>query len=274
MRNNYICHEIIMVTIIGDSMSSDSIKSESMKSYGINPRPSPRRSEVLLYIVERGPTNTYRISEGLGIRYSTAHNAVKALEKQGFIRLELEEETEKGVTAKIYTPTLGGLCAALTLGNLWSRVDDVAEKWGNLDPLLLGKWKYMVSVASREEAIEALKIAAKTIYEKPIIDKDGRRVMDGFPVLHFFRTEFFDRLFHPTLRSDVEKWIEAVQGDPELKDWVTKWLRRRIPTIVSWFYYHRELLRGIEGKGFTGWKEFDGKKVASVLEAMLPKGEG
>jgi hypothetical protein len=47
-----------------------------------------RREEVLSFLAKEGPANTYQIKKGLEIRYSVAHESVRALKEGRLIKLK------------------------------------------------------------------------------------------------------------------------------------------------------------------------------------------
>jgi hypothetical protein len=67
-----------------------------------------RREEVLSFLAKEGPANTYQIKKGLEIRYSVAHESVRALKEGRLIKLKGERLGEKGVKTQVYELTFRG----------------------------------------------------------------------------------------------------------------------------------------------------------------------
>lgn len=190
------------------------------------PVESERRTQVLLILAERGPLNPFQIAKELNIRYSVAHSTCGALGHAGFIKLHEKRLNEKGVIAKVYGLTLIGLSYVLVSRSTWTNnEDEIVEKWKNLDSLVLGKWDYLASKVPKNEMVKALKLAMQSAYEWIIIEK-GERVGDGPRVQEILRKEFFyPGLFFGLNTYSTKRWIEAVIGDFDLKQWMGAWLR-------------------------------------------------
>ncbi len=93
---------------------------------------SDRKKTALLFFAEKGEANIYKLSEECKMRYSTGHSSVKALEKEGFVRLKSEKKNEKGVTAKVYGLTTKGLYRCIYAMSTWHKKILIAEKWQSL----------------------------------------------------------------------------------------------------------------------------------------------
>lgn len=127
----------MLVTIDSDSMRRDSIKNMMERYTNTLAELPDRKKKVLLFFAEKGEANSYKVSEDCKMQYSTTHSSVKALEKEGFVRLKSEKINEKGVTAKVYTLTLKGLCKAFTVSDaLWLKIDVIIDRWSGLLPVL------------------------------------------------------------------------------------------------------------------------------------------
>jgi len=127
-------------------MRRDSIKNMMERYSKALPELPDRKKKVLLFFAEKGEANIYKVSEDCDMRYSTAHSSVKALEKEGFVRLKSEEINEKGVTAKVYGLTTKGLHRSIYAMSTWHEKIVIAEKWQSLlNPNVL-EWMKFIEV--------------------------------------------------------------------------------------------------------------------------------
>ena len=87
-----------------------------------------KMKQALLFIADNSESNIYRVKERCMMGYSTAHNSIKALENEGFIRLTGARKNEKGVMAKYYGLTLKGLYQSIYVKSPWHEKVALAEK--------------------------------------------------------------------------------------------------------------------------------------------------
>lgn len=218
---------------------------------------SNRQKQILKLLAEQGPQNIYQISKKLNVEYSVAHVNVKKLEKQGTVKLLKTVDSQKGGKAKIYGLTLAGLCRALTqIPELWNKIDNILDKWVNLEPLIFGKWKYLRSKGPSEDLIKSLKEAVKETANREIRDEKNKIIADGYHPQKFFRQDFFNSLFDFIPRFQTEIWIEIIRGDEELKEWAIKETRRNIDYFKTMLYWFKEVEKALKGGKFRGWKGY------------------
>jgi predicted transcriptional regulator len=87
-----------------------------------------KMQQALLFVADYGESNIYRVKGSCNMGYSTAHNSMKTLENEGFIRLTAVRKNEKGVMAKYYGLTLKGLYHSIYAKSPWHEKVVLAEK--------------------------------------------------------------------------------------------------------------------------------------------------
>lgn len=207
-----------------------------------------REFEVFTRIVERGPKTEYQLIKELDISSGTIHRALGKLVKKGLLKAVPRGKARTGLPIKEYHLTLVGLYAGITL---CGEVNKVVERWRSLDPLILGKWRHLTGVVPEAEAVEALKHAAANLYNTLYLDEEDKLITDGPLIQHALRTEFFSYMIDFPHRCSIQKWIEALRSDEELKRHATSFLRQRLWSQQYQLYRAEGVLRGIRGEEFT-----------------------
>jgi DNA-binding Lrp family transcriptional regulator len=195
--------------------------------------------KVLSYIAKNGPCIKYRIEKALGLSHGTVYNAVKELNKNGYLKGVKEERTRTGLPMITYGLTLKGLELAFMEGQPSHDMAQVAEKWRHLLPLILGKWSYFVSVGLKEELTKAFIWMAKW----------GR----GTEIMHM--EDFFNYIFNIRTPATKIKWIKAIRGDSELKRWATATMELWLAVRREWIKIHERTLQLMEVSQEPNWQE-------------------
>jgi predicted transcriptional regulator len=109
-------------------MAYDSIKRKQKPSGNTQIELPAMKEKALLRFAECGELNIYQISKDCKMGYSTAHSSIKALEKDGLLRLKSASKNEKGVIAKSYDLTAKGVYQAIVAKSSWSEKIKIAER--------------------------------------------------------------------------------------------------------------------------------------------------
>ncbi|MFQ5758620.1 MAG: MarR family transcriptional regulator [Candidatus Bathyarchaeia archaeon] len=234
---------------------------------------SARKVDVLLFLAKHGPLNIYQIQQNLGLTsYSTAHGAVKALEKMGLLTLQSEKKTEKGVTAKVYGLTFSGLVRAMLSEDLWVDMERVVKAWKSIAPLPLRKLDYFAKCGLEEKAKVgfqyALAMAFKELFElhrmlreflhkeeriKGVLERSREDIEKKFGEI--FARVFLEWAIGPQPLDDLVKWYKVLRGDPEVRDWAVQTLRRQVSRYRSRVDITEEVLRIVEMAHEPIWEE-------------------
>jgi len=272
-KERHIYHTIAIVTNRSDIMTLVNIKSGTAKSSNNIPGLSTRRTEVLKFLAGEGPLNVYQIQQKLGLpSYSTAHGAVKALEKDGLLKMQSLEETEKGVTAKVYGLTFAGLAFALTSEDVWTDLEKVVEFWGSIAPLPLRKYAYFVRCGLKDEALKcfsgALAVAFKELFElnkmlSEFLDQEervGKVLTKSREDIESQFKKIWSRIFlecaiGPQPLDTLLKWYKALRGDPEVREWAVQTLKSEASRHRAWANVKENIQRIVEMQREPVWEE-------------------
>jgi hypothetical protein len=146
-----LCQLLVIVTISSDSMTYDSIK-RKQKLHSYAPLDlAAMKEKVLLLIAENGETNIYQVGEQCQIGYSTAHSSIKALEKQGLIKLRSAHKNAKGVIAKSYGVTTKGIYQSIYAKSIWLEKVTLAEKNKSLVGNSFLEWMKFIQLLNNSE---------------------------------------------------------------------------------------------------------------------------
>ena len=270
-RHIYLTTEI--VTNRSDTMTSGNIGSVAKGNSNNIPSLPPRRTEVLKFLAGEGPLNVYQIQQKLGLpSYSTAHGAVKALENDGLLKMQALEQTEKGVTAKVYGLTFSGLALALTSEDVLTNLDKIVEFWGAIAPLPLRKYAYFARCGLKDEALKcyssALVVAFKESFElKRMLseflgheEQSGKAWAKSREEIESQFEKIWSRVFlecaiGPQPLDGLLKWYKALRGDPEVRQWVVETLRSEVSRHRAWADVKEDTQRIVEMQREPVWEE-------------------
>lgn len=218
--------------------------------------------EVLTHIAKNGPSIKYQIEKILQLSHGTVHNAIKELNKNGYLESVKEERTRVGLPMITYGLTLRGLATAFLEGQLSSDMVKVAEEWKDLLPLLR-KWSYFVSVGLEKELVKAFEWLAGLIVQEGLTE---------IMAMERFSWYIFNML---TPKTKIE-WIKALRGDLGLKRWATAAMRRWLAENHNWVKIHERTLQLMETSEEPDWQEeignlrwhYPGKEILEEEEAL------
>lgn len=194
------------------------------------------QKKVLRYLAEKGPATKYEIEKITKVNHASVHEAIKKFLGYQFIEGETIGITRVRLPKIQYRLNFHGLLAALRIAD-WKDIGKIVQKWTHLEPLLLGKWKYLIEKLGRRGEVEMfLQRGAAIIHryhhDEEIIEEFReeavRRLFDYFRVqLPTTTAEFehdFKREFGHTFEESFKKWLEAFREDPQLKKLATKYI--------------------------------------------------
>ncbi|MHA1632507.1 MAG: hypothetical protein ACTSXC_06870 [Candidatus Freyarchaeota archaeon] len=105
---------------------------------------------------------------------------------------------------------LTGLYVAIANSD-FDDVNRVVEKWKDLDPLILGKWKLITDRVPDDEAVRALKRASTYLFTTLYYDEKGELIMDGPLLQYTLGSSILDYIFSwaHLLPSKVDRGAQA-----------------------------------------------------------------
>jgi len=198
--------------------------------------------KILTALAEHKEFEQYRLPKETGFSYRTVLRLLKLMEQDRWIRLVRAEASAKGgKDKKIYSLTLRGLTIALMISK---DMDKIIEKQSDMLPLVLGKWAYFKSVGLEKEMKEAIYWV-------------GNRILEGFDRKEFATERFWYYIFVITPEPVKKKWLEALRGDPELRQWaieeMTEWLLEGREVMDM----HKRTLKTLEMANEPDWNKVD-----------------
>ena len=179
---------------------------------------------ILRQIALNGEVTQYDLKASTGLTYAPIHEAVKTLLASKYIRETRRENFRGPLPKRFFGLTLRGLAMAFLLSDIPRDVDKLAEKWGDTLPLVLGKWKYFVNVGLEKQFVDAFIWVAKWVLQW------------GYDRKAFATERFWYYIFVMTAGAAKVKWLRALRGDPELRQWA-------VEEMKEWLLEGREITR-------------------------------
>jgi hypothetical protein len=134
------------------------------------------------------------------------------------------------------------------------RMDQLSEKWGHLLPLVLGKWTYFRSVGLGNEFIRAFQWVINWILDW------------GYDKEAFATERFWYFIFQMTAGAAKLKWLRALRGDPELRQWAVEEMKEWLAEGRVLMKIHERSLEVLKMPGEPDWN-----KVVNDLRFHAPK---
>lgn len=204
-----------------------------------------------------GESTQYDLCPLTGLNYASVHEAIKDLVASGLIKETRQEKGPGPLPKRFFSLTLRGLAMAFVTTELKARgfaaVNKVAEKWGVLLPLVLGKWEYFKSVELGEEFMRAFKWVIKWILEL------------GYDREEWATEKFWFFIFQMTAGAAKAKWLKALRMDPELRQWAIEGLKEWLAEGRMFMKMHEKSLQVLEMASEPDWS-----KVVSDLRCLVP----
>lgn len=211
----------------------------------------------------------YNMPKMIGKNYRTVLRHLQSLKERGLIKLQrTERSNKKGKERNIYTLTLVGLIEILRYKNIYEYIDVVAKNYGELFPLVFGKWQFFTEKGKKDILIHYIKVTALYLFNEKVyprafltryadyladidaVKKELPQLEPLFDVVKDFTDyvlgwpfEIFG--YRKNLKDEIlrerEEWLTILHQDPELKAHIEDLLERRkekkqsaLEDILSW----------------------------------------
>jgi predicted transcriptional regulator len=107
------------------------------------------QNELLLHILQHGPSPAYGTHKILKRSQSTVQTAMTDLNNEGLVSLYCEEKSKKGGKKLIYGLTLPGFCYGFNLiarseTMTYDLIEHLINRWQHLCPDILGNWNLLI----------------------------------------------------------------------------------------------------------------------------------
>jgi len=239
-------------------------------------RPLPEsHKKVLLGIAKKGPQTKYKIEKETKVNHASTHEAVKNLLNMGMLEGEEVGTTRVGLPKTEYKLTFFGFYMALKNAD-GEDYGQIIKKWRYLEPLLLGKWDYFVQKVGKEQTKNFLLLndyfvkkgwrkssdyflfcGSKTIIARSskleeIIEAFRKNLVSDLfewfsrPVYideeSFWDAEEYEQAWGEKPRQTFEKWIDAFNGDPQLRKYDEEYISDRLDAArleIEWAQFLR-----------------------------------
>jgi hypothetical protein len=205
-----------------------------------------------MFISKGKAIDKYGIAKKLNKSYSVGYYAIEQLLKQGLIEISGTRKGEKNSSLEVetYGLTLPGLSEVLSASNMLDgkieEIDLMIERWSHLH-FVLSKWKLLRDKIPEPEVMAALQTTVNQLSSILSVASNHELLKDRGKEL-FLKTFFLPVLtFTQTSRSffAVEKWIEAINSDKELRMYIRKQLEEEISVGRKELSHREELLKRI-----------------------------
>jgi hypothetical protein len=145
------------------------------------------------------------------LNYALVHEAIEQLLAWQLIEETRQEAGPGPVPKRFFGLTLKGLAIAFRWNDkdLSKHMDKVAERWGHLLPLVLGKWTYYKSAGLGDAFVYASKVI------NGLVDW-------GYAPEEVATQVFLHYIFGLTDEPAKKKWFKALHKDPELRQFAIK----------------------------------------------------
>jgi len=121
--------------------------------------------KILKILAVEGEYAQYDLDKRIERGYRTVLRRLKALTKDGLIRVVRTEKSKKGgMKKKILSLTETGLLFALANKDVWPNIDQVANNYQNVLPLIFGEWQFFLNNGLRNEVINRIQAAVEDFF--------------------------------------------------------------------------------------------------------------
>ena len=216
------------------------------------------QKDLLLYILQHGPSPAYGTHKILKRPQSTVQTSMKELKDAGLVGLYGKEEGEKGGTKLMYGLTLHGFCYGFNLivrseTTTYELIERLINRWQHLCPVVLGNWNHLI--AGRQEdcsfpegcgerkyfwegvqlpyQVPNMKVKHWIIFINGICAQTSRESLyrEATPetFISFFCEQVYDQVINrpdisddPDYRWDIEYILCVIRNIPELWEYVRR----------------------------------------------------
>lgn len=221
-----------------------------------NPSSMPESYKVVLMcIVKKGPQIKYEIEKETKVNRATVYKAVERFVAAGALEARKIGVARTGLQITRYDLTLLGLCMALDISPT-RHYGVILNKWGHLDPVLLGRWEYFFNKVGEEQAtqnlFQAAYVALKSVSKKE--DFPQKAVQELFEYFEqkilYPKVEGRERLNQQLVfdKEQLKKWAEAFRGDPKLKRLAVNYVKQKAEIFWAGVGFITDLEKEILGK--------------------------
>ena len=195
-------------------------------------RKANRSIEILKHIAEHGPRIEYHLYKELEYSHGTIHYVLNKLNDAGLLRVAPNGKGQTGRPVKEFHLTVYGFIKVIKYPKGLEHIDEFAEKWGHLIPLVLGKWKYFKKMGLCKIAEERLKEAVRNI----VIDiHPDEKFLQECVTLNFHHIFFYPRALDGLEEWKVWnsrlKWFDVCMKDKDLKPYIIHQLKQLLYAI-------------------------------------------
>ena len=266
---------------------------------------SDRDALVLHYIAENGPTYGYSLGELEGFTTRRAYAALKSLESRGYLKVGRIVKDRPGRDKKYYSLTVLGFSHALRLtyfdlteavGPLIKQEKDLREdfsslmeaahqvlsplqniigQWGDLIPLVLGKWRHFVETGFLFQANIRLNVSTLNQVLREGWPRSWTVLYPSSDPVDVFTYDFYQPLLWLENRTDRLRWSAACAGDSEIRDYLIKRVKRSIKLHESLAREGENQLEVVEAEDPSAMAEaLEGKTEEVYVEMSARKAKG
>jgi len=149
-------------------------------------------------IALNGPINIYQIEKHTRLPHATVHKVVKKAYDENFLVVKTAKQFRTGLITKTYQLTFKGLLTLLLDERIWEHIDDIAERYRDVLPLVFGKWSFFKKQGLLSEVLQRLKAAVLYVaerwrileaYQRLLTEKTAEERLTEYRVLFEFAFE-------------------------------------------------------------------------------------
>jgi len=201
---------------------------------------------VLLHIAMKGPKTKYRIEKETRLSHAMVHEAIKVLLDYGQVEGKRVGTTRVGLPKTEYSLTPRGLIEAIAVAEE-NDIGRIAQKWKQVEPVFVGKWDYLVEKVGKEKTAQMLRRAASYLdWMTAGSNVERFRNEAVSQVLADYQQKLFEGGDVSSLeKQEIEKWVEAFEGDPELRRYFRNYVKETFEFLqkgMEWIQFLKSLI--------------------------------
>ena len=201
---------------------------------------------VLLRIAMEGPKTKYQIEKETGLSHAMVHEAIKVLLDYGHVEGKRVGTTRVGLPKTEFLLSPRGLIEAVAVAEQ-NDVGRIAQRWQHTEPVFFGKWNYLVEKVGKEKTVTMLRRAASYL-EWMTVGNNVERFRNE--AVSQVLAEYQQRLskskdMSSLEKKELEKWIEAFEGDLELKCYFRNYIEEKMKFLkkeMEWIQFLKGLI--------------------------------
>lgn len=201
---------------------------------------------VLLHIAMKGPRTKYQIEKETGLSHAIVHEAIEVLLDYGHVEGKRVGTTRVGLPKTEFLLSPHGLIEAIAVAER-NDVGRIAQRWQHTEPVFIGKWDYLVERVGEEKTVTMLRRAASYL-EWMTAGNNVERFRNE--TIRQVLAEYQQKLFQSgdissLKKQELEKWIEAFEGDPELRRYFRNYVEETSELLqkgMDWVQFLKSLI--------------------------------